>query len=565
MSKRLGLFLGLGLFGVVMLLAGLSWDAILHASDPTLAAREGVFAWRNPGHALLGLGIGTVVVSLLGAVDTLLTMTGNPRWARPVVRNGFLAGSTALLVAAGAITSWSAGIGHDDHGAEAAAHGQTPAAHGHEPQPGAEAEAGAGGEPTSVGHSHDLGPVAAAGGAIPGDHHADDAGAALGGETAGVTGHDHGATAAATSPEATPSPAAPATHSHEVPAPAGVPTQAHEAGGAPPERETTPAAGPSTPATPAGRVTLTRYGPFVLPPAGAAGNADHADIFIPEAPRVCSDCFLLGMEPDLVYADGSPANLDTGVMLHHAVLFQSGRVDVTCATSDGFPGRLGERFFASGNERSRGQLPNGFGYPVGNTSWNALFHVMNHSPEPKTVFFSLKARWVPAAQAQGILPVTPIWLDMENCRTSEYDVPAGPSSRHWQWTSTITGRIVSAVGHVHDGGVRTTLVNTTAGQRLCTSWAGYGTKPAYMGGVESMGVCSWDRLGTVRAGEVLDLETAYDSPAPVPRAMGIMMAYVYETPDLGGGTAAPPELTGEGGAPPTSTPPPAGHGGHHVQ
>jgi hypothetical protein len=415
-------------------------------------------------------------------------------------------------------------------------------------------------EPASAGHSHDTEPGAATGGGIPG--HAADAGAAAGAAAGGgVTGHDHGAAALTTSPASTPGPAPPAAHSHEVPASTGASASPHEPDHGSSAPEPAPAAGPTPPATPGGRVTLTRYGPFVVPPAGAGGDADHASIVVPDAPRVCSDCFLLGLEPDLVYADGSPANLDTGVMLHHAVLLQSGRVDVTCAGDQAFPGRLGERFFASGNERTRGQLPPGFGYPVGNTSWNGVFHVMNHSPVPKTVFFTLKARWIPAAQAQGILPVTPIWLDMENCRTSEYDVPAGASSRHWQWTSTITGRIVSAGGHVHDGGVRTTLANATTGQRLCTSWAGYGTKPAYMGSVESMGVCSWDRLGTARAGEVLDLEAAYDSKAPVARAMGIMMAYVYETPDLGGGTPAPPEVAGEG--PPTSTPPASENGTHH--
>jgi hypothetical protein len=62
---------------------------------------------------------------------------------------------------------------------------------------------------------------------------------------------------------------------------------------------------------------------------------------------------------------------------------------------------------------------------------------------------------------------------------------------------------------------------------------------------------------------VLDLEAVYDSRTPVPRAMGIMLAYVYETPDLGGGTPAPPEVTGEGPAPPTSTPPDSGHDVHH--
>ena len=45
---------------------------------------------------------------------------------------------------------------------------------------------------------------------------------------------------------------------------------------------------------------------------------------------------------------------------------------------------------------------------------------------------------------------------------------------------------------------------------MCTSYAGYGTNPALQGRVESMSTCIWDRLGTVRAGEVLSIDTYYD-------------------------------------------------------
>jgi hypothetical protein len=312
-------------------------------------------------------------------------------------------------------------------------------------------------------------------------------------------------------------------------------------------------------AAPPAELTEVRYGPFVLGPAGVGGDLDHANVVLPDVAKPCENCFILGAEPNLVYEDGAAANLDTGVMLHHAVFFNTGRTDTTCGSDEVF-GRLGERFLASGNERTRRRFPEGFGYHLGQSPVNAVFHIMNHSSEPKTVYFSYKVRWVPDS-TPGIHPVTPVWLDMNNCGTSEYAVPAGPSSRHWEWKSTVTGRIVSTGGHVHTGGIRTTLANATSGQHLCTSWAGYGTKPAYMGTIESMSVCAWDSLGTVRAGETLDLEAVYDAAAPVPDAMGIMVVHIYETPDLGGGTPPPAEVTGGSVPPPNSTPPASG--GHH--
>ena len=120
MTKRLGMFLGLGFFGVVLLLTGLAWDAVAHANDPTLAGREGIFTLKNPGHMLLGLGIGLVLVSLIGGCETLLASGASGRWARPGVRQAFLAGSTALVVTAAAVTSWAAGAAHDH---SAATHG----------------------------------------------------------------------------------------------------------------------------------------------------------------------------------------------------------------------------------------------------------------------------------------------------------------------------------------------------------------------------------------------------------------------------------------------------------
>ncbi|MCA1843383.1 MAG: hypothetical protein LC792_09395 [Actinobacteria bacterium] len=215
--------------------------------------------------------------------------------------------------------------------------------------------------------------------------------------------------------------------------------------------------------------TTVRYGPFVLPPAGKGGDMDHANVVMPDVAKPCEDCFITRAEPDLVYEDGTPANLDTGLMLHHAVLFNTGRPDTTCG-KDTFFGRMGERFMASGNERTVKRMPDGYGYHLGQEPVNGVFHIMNHSDETKTVFVSFKVNWLPGS-TPGVRPVTPVWLDVNNCRTSEYAVPAGPSSTHWTWPSTITGRIVSTGGHVHTGGVRTTLSNQTTGQRICTSWA----------------------------------------------------------------------------------------------
>jgi hypothetical protein len=572
MTKRLGMFLGLGFFGVVLLLTGLSWDAVVHANDPTLAGREGIFTLRNPGHVFLGVGIGLVLVSLIGGCDTLLAASRNGRWSGPRVRQAFLTVSAAVVVTAAAVTSWAATTGHEHmagggHGHDA--QGQLAAAvDGHHSHPAAVGAPG--GE--VAGHDHATGAVPGA--EAPAESAAHDHDAAGGGDEAtgasGPAAHAHAA--AGTRATSAPAPhdhhpttssgpaAAPATGGHDHPGPAADGGTA--AGGGPAAGGDHPhdPAAPQSPVSnaPQGTWGQIRVGPFVIPPEGAGGGADHANIAVPSIAKPCTNCFLQQFEPDLVYADGTSANLDTGMMLHHAVLFAAGRQDATCGPEQPFPGKLGERFFASGNERTSGAFPAGFGYYVDPGNWSGIFHIMNHAAETKTVFFQVKVRWSPAA-AGGILPLRPIWLDMNNCRTSEYAVPAGPSSSHWSWTSNLTGRVVATAGHVHDGGLRTTLTNQTTGEHLCTSWAGWGRKAAYQGTIESMSACTWDRVGTVQKGEVLNLETAYNSQSAVPDAMGIMMAFVYETTDLAAGTPAPPAVRGQNPPPVESTPPPSGH------
>ena len=303
-----------------------------------------------------------------------------------------------------------------------------------------------------------------------------------------------------------------------------------------------------------------RYGPIVVP-AAVGEQPGQFSAVVPAMPMPCVNCFLTGAEIDMVFDDGRSANLDNGLMLHHIVTFNTGRPDATCAP-DTAVGALGERFFAAGNERTGGRFPAGFGYHYGTDRVAGAVEIMNYSSQPRVVYVVTKATWVPDS-TPGMKPVLPVWFDEGNCGSSAYAVPAGPSNRVWRWTSTLTGRVLLAGGHVHNGGIKVVFANETTGQHLCTSYAGYGTGPAFQGSVESMTTCTWDRLGTVRAGQVLSIDTYYDPPAPQADVMGIVLAYIYETEDLAGGTPAPPGA--QAPAPPWPPPGgvPSGHGHDH--
>jgi hypothetical protein len=322
--------------------------------------------------------------------------------------------------------------------------------------------------------------------------------------------------------------------------------------GAAPDRQADPQPGTQT--------ADGRYGPIVVPAAVGSQPGQFAAV-VPAMPMPCTNCFLTGAEVDLVFEDGRSANLDNGVMLHHIVVFNSGRPDATCAPDTPI-GSLGERFFAAGNERTAGRFPAGFGYHYGTDRVASAVELMNHSASPRVVFVKTKVTYVPDS-TPGMKPVRPVWLDQENCGDSAYAVPAGPSNKVWRWTSTLTGRVILAGGHVHNGGIKIVLANDTTGQHLCTSYAGYGTNPAFAGNIESMTTCTWDRLGTVRAGEVLSIDTYYDPPEAQSDVMGIVLAYVHETDDLDGGTPPPAGVQAPAPAWPPAGGVPSDHGHSH--
>jgi hypothetical protein len=77
--------------------------------------------------------------------------------------------------------------------------------------------------------------------------------------------------------------------------------------------------------------------------------------------KPCVECTLLKQWAGLEFPDGTDANIDTGMWLHHMVQFASGptRWDAVCYSSVSLPHvavflspSSAERYFSSGNERS---------------------------------------------------------------------------------------------------------------------------------------------------------------------------------------------------------------------
>lgn len=61
----------------------------------------------------------------------------------------------------------------------------------------------------------------------------------------------------------------------------------------------------------------------------------------------CKNCTITFMQAGLEYPNGTYANANTSLWLHHVVLYNHNNLDTVCGSEE-----PGERFFASGNERS---------------------------------------------------------------------------------------------------------------------------------------------------------------------------------------------------------------------
>jgi hypothetical protein len=281
-----------------------------------------------------------------------------------------------------------------------------------------------------------------------------------------------------------------------------------------------------------------QYGPYTIP-AGSGDPMDHMGMgmlenqIVQNIAKPCTSCTIIGVTPDLVYSNGSEANIATGPMLHHAVFLDQAKSDVTCGSSG--PGLLGQRFFASGNERTAVDLSSlPYGYKVGKSdTWNMIYDLANWETTTKTVYIKITWKYATGTDAESRSALTPVWLDQAGCSMdSLITVPMGESDTHMEWKATFSGKLIAAAGHIHDYGVREELTNKSKSEALlCNSIAGYGgtgyVTPDGMEHISSMSVCTGNPIATVNKGEILRLHTIYNNMMEMPAedVMGIMIAY----------------------------------------
>ena len=239
--------------------------------------------------------------------------------------------------------------------------------------------------------------------------------------------------------------------------------------------------------------------------------------------------FITSARAAVVNANDRPIG-SHAIHMHHAVWLNPAREDITC------PGFPADRFFASGKERTRMDLPPGYGYHWDQAAgdypgyWAMNVHLDGmHPGQSKDVWLRLDMDFTPGP-VDSMTDISPVWLDVDNCSDSEYDVTRGQdeegrwkSTRVWRYTMPASGRFVQLAGHLHDGGIALKLFNVTTGERVFTSRALYQNEsdPGYLTGMTSF---SNDPGIAVSEGDVLELRSTYKSRRTRLGVMGIMLS-----------------------------------------
>lgn len=276
----------------------------------------------------------------------------------------------------------------------------------------------------------------------------------------------------------------------------------------------------------AARTVTLRYGPYTIPAAADGAHGMLPDQVKFNIQKPCENCYVTGFKPNLVYPDGGNANINTGPMLHHAVIFNSAARDTVC----GGP----QRVLASGNERVESAFPAGYGFRIGSFDrWTLLADLMNHAHEEKTAYVEFTFTYQPASDSR-MTPVTPLWLDAGGCLDSTWDTPPQQSEKSRTWRSTVSGDLVHIRGHVHHGGIAVQTENVSTGQLMCRSVAEEGGTPEFIdhhghAEISDMPSCGGTPIGRIGRGDTLKITASYRaSEEGFKDVMGIMTGWVAE-------------------------------------
>jgi hypothetical protein len=249
-------------------------------------------------------------------------------------------------------------------------------------------------------------------------------------------------------------------------------------------------------------------GPMELPHAGhgGAGHAGHAGILPPVATvTVPRDAYLYGFDLEVVDATGRrlPQQL-----LHHLNVIDPRHRELFLPIS--------QRMLALGTETGAQSMPwMLLGYPV-SAGQPMVISVMMHNPTDEHYFnveLRLILKYVPGGRPWPFFSVYPFQLDVAfPAGDKGFDLPPGVSSKAYEASPSMEGRLMVVGGHLHPYSTSLKLEDVTEGRVI---WEGrpIAGEDQTLGGV-TMGRL-YRRLGVkIHPRHVYRVSVTYHNPTP---------------------------------------------------
>jgi len=204
-------------------------------------------------------------------------------------------------------------------------------------------------------------------------------------------------------------------------------------------------------------------GPFVIP--HVPKTMDHGMMHQIEGTRTRLLHFSWPMEAwfrgfDVELADGKGHPLD-GRMIHHINVINFGRRQLL------YPAV--ERMLAAGAETGNVDLPKSIGMPMAAGSHLAMYAAWDNTGEAdiEGAWLTVRLKWSPRNLAPRPQDVLLLYADVNYVlKTDAYDLPAGRSSKSYEFTMPLGGRLLMVGGHAHDYAEFVSLEDAETGKTI---------------------------------------------------------------------------------------------------
>lgn len=250
-----------------------------------------------------------------------------------------------------------------------------------------------------------------------------------------------------------------------------------------------------------GEVIITA-GPYDLPNM----PADMAEMHM-GTPQVLRfdwpvDGGLRGFNLSMQTENGQPLPRD---MIHHLIAVNFDRRQIVY--------QMVERLFGWGKETDPVLLPAGVGVPLAKGQHLGVY-AMWHNDSGRDIhnaYLKMTLPFIPKAKLAN--PVLPLYVDVNNHigGVTTFDVPPGKSTRSYEFSFPLSGRLVGIGGHLHDYGAAVRFEDAASGKVLVRLKSDRDDK----GEISKVGRFFWgfhEEALPIEANHLYRVVTEYDNP-----------------------------------------------------